>query len=100
MFNRKPQEIKTIEDLKFFIREFFSGKPVKVYLFGSRARGDNTPYSDVDIAVEADVDLRRELTELRTILEESSLPYKVDIVDLRGASYLKETVEREGVRWL
>ncbi len=100
MFSRKPQEIRTIEDLKSFIKEFFSGKPVKVYLFGSRARGDNTPHSDIDIAVESEVDVRIELTELREILEESLLPYKVDIVDLRGAPYLKETVEREGVRWL
>jgi len=50
---RKPPKLKTVEDLRKFIREFFKGKPVKVYLFGSRAKGSNSPYSDVDIAVDS-----------------------------------------------
>ena len=50
---RKPPKLKTVEDLREFIREFFKGKPVKVYLFGSRAKGSNSPYSDVDIAVDS-----------------------------------------------
>ena len=97
---RKPPKLKTVEDLRDFIKEFFKGKPVKVYLFGSRARGSNSPYSDVDIAVDSEVDIRRDLLILRELLEESSLPYKVDLIDLKGAPYLKETVEREGIRWL
>lgn len=97
---RKPPKLKTVEDLRDFIKEFFKGKPVKVYLFGSRARGSNSPYSDVDIAVDSEVDIRRDLLILRELLEESSLPYKVDLINLRGAPYLRETVEREGIRWL
>jgi len=93
-------KLKNLEDLKLFLKEFFKDKPVKVYLFGSRARGDNSPFSDVDVAVDSELDLRRELTLLREILEESSLPYKVDLVELRGAPYLREVVEKEGVRWL
>ena len=100
MFLRKQPEIKTIEDLRNFIREFFRGKPVKVYLFGSRARGNNSPYSDVDIAFDSEVDIGKELLILREVIEESSLPYKVDLVDLKGAPYLRETVEKEGKRWL
>ena len=100
MLPEKTSEIKTVDDLREFIREFFRGKPVKVYLFGSRARGDNSPYSDVDIAFESEVDIRKELTLLREVVEESSLPYKVDLVDLKKAPYLRETVEREGIRWL
>ncbi len=71
MFSRKPQEIRTIEDPKPFIKEFFSGKLVRVYLFGSRVRGDNTPYSDINIAVESEVKVSRELIELREIIEKS-----------------------------
>ena len=97
---RKPPNLRTVEDLREFIREFFKGKPVKVYLFGSRARGSNRPYSDVDIAVDSEVDIRRDLLILRELLEESSFPYKVDLIDLKGAPYLRETVEREGIRWL
>ncbi len=71
------QNPKTVDDLK----EFIKGKPVKVYLFGSRR--NNSPYSDVDIAVDSEVDIRRDLV----ILGESSLPY---LVDLKGALYLRK----------
>ncbi len=80
---RKLKNLKTVDDLKEFIRESFRGKPVNVYLFGSRARGNNSPYSDVDIAVDSEVDIRRD----SVILGESSLPY---LVDLKGALYLRK----------
>jgi len=70
-----------------------------IYLFGSRARGDAEAMSDIDIAVESDRDLHRDFSEIRSELEESLLPFKVDLIDLRQAPYLKETVEREGLRW-
>ncbi len=100
MFLKGQPELRTVEDLKEFVREFFKGKPVKVYLFGSRARGTNSEHSDVDIAIDSKVDIRKELILLREVIEESSLPYKVDLVDLKGAPYLRETVEKEGKRWL
>ncbi len=84
---RKLKNLKTVDDLKEFIRESFRGKPVNVYLFGSRARGNNSPYSDVDIAVDSEVDIRRDSVILGELLEESSLPY---LVDLKGALYLRK----------
>jgi hypothetical protein len=42
----------------------------------------------------------KDLSYLRYLLEESHLPYKVDIVNLKHAPYLKEAVEKEGERWL
>ncbi len=100
MFLKEQPGLRTVEDLREFIREFFKGKPVKVYLFGSRARGDNSPYSDVDLAFDSTVDIGKELTALKEIIEESSLPYKVDLVELKGAPYLRKKVEEEGIRWL
>jgi predicted nucleotidyltransferase len=35
------EKICTIEDLKDFLRTFFEGRKVKVYLFGSRARKEH-----------------------------------------------------------
>jgi len=92
--------LKSLEDLKRFLEEFFKGQEVEVYLFGSRARGDNTPFSDVDIAVHSESDIGEKLTLLRELLEESNFPFKVDIVDLKSAPYLKEIVAKEGIRWL
>ena len=58
----------------------------RVFLFGSRARGNARPNSDIDIAVLADAPLEADtLARIREALEESSIPYVVDVVDLATA---------------
>ena len=58
----------------------------KFYIFGSRAKGTNKEYSDIDIAVKcndkkisADV-----LGKLLITFTDSTLPYEVDIIDLNS----------------
>ncbi|AVR87832.1 nucleotidyltransferase family protein [Thauera aromatica] len=73
----------------------------KLWLFGSRARGDARRWSDIDIAVEP---LRRLppglLAELREMLAESSLLLDVDLVDLSAASpALRNVIKEEGIAW-
>ncbi len=95
-----PREIKTVEDLRNFLKKFLVGHKVRVYLFGSRARGEARAFSDVDLAFESEEDLRELLAELEEILEESLLPQKVDLVDLkRAGEELRKRVREEGVRW-
>ncbi len=96
----KNLRIETLEQLREFLRDFFECEELEVYLFGSRARGDNTAYSDVDIGILAKEDISAKMTLLRMILEESNLPYKVDLVDLSENSSLLEVVLKEGERWL
>jgi predicted nucleotidyltransferase len=93
-------KIKTIEDLKEFLKDYFKEKNVKVYLFGSRAYCNNSPYSDVDIAIDTEEDIAKDLALLRYLVEESVLPYKVDFVDLKMAPHLKPIVYEKGQRWL
>ena len=93
-------KLETLEDLRSFLKDFFGSEKVKVYLFGSRARGDNTPFSDVDIGLLASKDISDKMTILREILEESNFPYKVDLVDLSSNKELLEIVLKEGKRWL
>jgi len=93
-------ELETVEDLRKFLKDFFKNEKVKVYLFGSRARGDNTPFSDVDIGFLASRDISDKLTILKEILEESNFPYKVDLVDLSSNRELLKIVLKEGKRWL
>lgn len=73
----------------------------KVYLFGSRARGDCLPESDIDIALDNGKKIdTRILSEIREEIEESLIPYTVDIVDLHAVSSdFKESVKKEGVLW-
>jgi len=93
-------ELETVEDLRKFLKDFFKNEKVKIYLFGSRARGDNTPFSDVDIGFLASRDITDKLTILKEILEESNFPYKVDLVDLSSNRELLKIVLKEGKRWL
>ncbi|MBX6423479.1 nucleotidyltransferase family protein [Thermosulfurimonas sp. F29] len=96
-----PRRIRTIEDLREFLREFLAGRGVRVYLFGSRARGEEAPHSDVDLAFEGGEELGPLLAELEEILEESLLPQKVDLVDLRVAGEeLRRRVLEEGKLWV
>ncbi len=72
-----------------------------VWLFGSCARGEPRQHSDIDIAVLPRDELPRGFfAELLADIEDSQVPYDVDLVDLREADpALVEEVRREGVKW-
>ncbi len=89
--------MKTIQDLKYFLLTSFPNE--RIYLFGSRTRGDAGVHSDVDIAIEGNTSLTKRLARIRFAIEESHIPYKVDLVDLSKAPYLKKIVYEEGIRW-
>ncbi len=90
-FEKSPDSVPGSEaadlaQIKAILMRALDGKPCAVYLFGSRATGATQPASDFDIAVLADEDISRELSVARDMLEESNIPFKVDVVDLRLAS--------------
>ncbi|WP_457642711.1 nucleotidyltransferase domain-containing protein [Persephonella sp.] len=87
---RKVKQIKSIDDLRSFLREYFKNKNVKIYLFGSRAKGKQSIYSDIDLAFESENDITKDLTLIRELLEESYLPYKLDIIDLSKTPHIKK----------
>ena len=66
-------------------------------LFGSTARGDDTPRSDVDLAVLLEGDDAGQLWEIDTAVG-SALRRTIDLVDLRRAPpLLRLEIAREGV---
>ncbi len=92
--------ISTIEDLKRFLKDYFKGRNVAIYLFGSRAVGKESIYSDIDLAFETEEDIDKDLAVIRDILEESLLPYKVDLVDLKDAPYIAKTIKDIAKKWV
>jgi predicted nucleotidyltransferase len=50
-----------------------------VYIFGSRAKGTAKKFSDLDLVIKGFVD-RKILRKIQEDLEESNLPYKVDLI--------------------
>lgn len=73
----------------------------KVILYGSRARAEDKPGSDIDIAL--DEGKKVESTKISAIvseLEESLLPIKFDIVDLHAVSQeMQHEILKDGVIW-
>lgn len=71
-----------------------------VVLFGSRAKGNYKPGSDVDLAVKGDRITHRTLAQLADLLnEELPLPYFFDIVHYNGleSQPLVDHIDRVGV---
>lgn len=53
----------------------------KIFIFGSRVKETNRKFSDIDIAIKGEKITSQTLAKIRFELEESALPYKVDVVD-------------------
>ena len=92
---------RNLELLRDAVTEFLGDMPAKVVLFGSRARGEHRPASDVDIGIvpRGKID-RRRLALLREKIDDLNIPYKVEIVDLSEASAdLREQALKDCVVW-
>jgi len=84
------------------VLEGLRGTRARVFLFGSWARGEPRFTSDIDVAVQGDAALPPGLLpRIRRTLEESTVPYRVDLVDLAEADpRLRQPVLEEGVPWV
>ncbi|MCS6786190.1 MAG: nucleotidyltransferase domain-containing protein [Thiobacillaceae bacterium] len=70
----------------------------RVWLYGSRARGRYRPGSDLDLAVEGELDFDA-LTRLLDRLDDLDLPLKIDLhrlEDIQDAA-LRAAIRREGL---
>lgn len=69
------------------VLDFFRDEKVKIFLFGSRAQGKNSITSDVDLGIwPATNNYAKKITLLKEKIENSNIPYKVDIVNLKEVS--------------
>jgi uncharacterized protein len=98
----KPE---AIEEIKRRLIEFY--RPVRIYLFGSEARGDTGPDSDLDFLVVVPDDAPEQLLRSSEIYARvSGLGYPKDIIPWRRSDFegcaahvkasLPATVVREG----
>jgi antitoxin ChpS len=67
----EPEIASLLADLKRRLERRFGDRFVALYLFGSRARGDHEPDSDVDVAVILDQKLPQSFEVTREILEDT-----------------------------
>jgi type I restriction enzyme S subunit len=89
-----PEQCAIVHDI---IGRVLGKQPV--WLFGSRARGDHKPYSDLDLLLRGAAPLTlSQLASLQAAFEDSDLPFKVDIVDWSTAApAFRQMIERDAV---
>src|ERR1700728_2455067 len=90
-----------LKQLKNLITDFIRGLPVKVYLFGSRAQGTSNKLSDIDIAILPLQQLPNDfMTNLKERIEESTIPYSVDVIDLSQVDdEFKRKILAKAIEW-
>jgi predicted nucleotidyltransferase len=73
----------------------------KIILYGSRARKQERPGSDIDVAIDMGSKIDdHTMALIRGDIEESSLPILFDIVDFYAVSEdMVEAIKKDGVIW-
>lgn len=76
-----------ISEIKSIISKYIPDPTVKVFIFGSRAIGTARTWSDIDIGVVHSNPLPSgAIGNIKEELEESTIPYMVDVVDFHWVS--------------
>ncbi len=90
-----------LEEVRRIVLRCIGPARARVFLFGSRATGQATPLSDIDVAILPLEPLPDgTLSLIREVIEESSIPYRVDVVDLSTVEpAFRERVLAEGIPW-
>jgi len=73
----------------------------KIYLFGSRARGTHSKWSDIDLAIDAEERLPTILVgEIIDVLAGTNIIHKIEVVDFHSVSdEMKKSIIEEGIAW-
>jgi predicted nucleotidyltransferase len=70
-----------------------------IYLYGSRARGDHSPRSDIDLAILCPYASHKDWLKVLEIIEESDTLLGIDCIrldELKDGDRLKEKILRQG----
>jgi len=73
-----------LDFIKDTLKKHIDAPEAKFYIFGSRANGKYSEYSDVDIAIDYPGMSLEQKLKLEFDFENSTFPYEVDIVDLNA----------------
>ncbi|MFH1644210.1 MAG: nucleotidyltransferase domain-containing protein [bacterium] len=73
----------------------------KIYLFGSRATGEYSQYSDIDIALDAGEKIEKEkIASIRLSIDDLNIPLDIDIIDFNSISpTMKSRILKERIIW-
>ncbi len=93
---------KYLKQIHEILTKELQNYPVKGYIFGSRAHGRSSTGSDLDVGIDPMQELPAGLLSMvREELEESHVPYQVELIDLsRVSKDFAEKVRQEGILWI
>lgn len=97
----RPTTLDPTAAVRGIVLSKLAGTPCRAYLFGSFARHTAQQFSDIDVATDGSGPISPVLlAEIREALEESLVPYEVDLVDLpRASAALRDAVRQDGILW-
>ena len=74
----------------------------RIILYGSRARGDNTERSDIDIAIDAGAEQSIHLmARARDVLDALYIPEKIDLIDFHYVTEeMRQQIIQDGIEWI
>src|SRR3990167_8464108 len=92
---------KFTKEIKKIVFRYLDPRKDRVFIFGSRAIGDNRKFSDVDLGVESKRKIPSLLIEdLKEELEESDIPFTGDVVDFSSVTKRFKNVAKQKVIFL
>lgn len=78
---------KTTKLVKQVVRKYLPDESYRAFIFGSHASGKNRKFSDLDLGIMGPKSLSpKEYFSIKDDLEESDLPYRVDLIDFTKVS--------------
>jgi predicted nucleotidyltransferase len=99
----KPIYEDSLKILIKILKSVINEKGVEVYLFGSRDTGKATSTSDIDIGIvlKKNMGSDKVIALLKEKIENSNIPYKVDVVDLSqvSESFRKQILKEGKILW-
>jgi len=92
---------KYLNKLKTLISEYYRKEEATIILFGSRARREYSEHSDVDVGIlTSGKPDNAKITLLKEAIEDSNIPYKVDIISINEASEdFKNEIMKDAIVW-
>jgi predicted nucleotidyltransferase len=89
-----------LKQIKQKIREFDSRNANRYFVFGSSMKGG--AYHDIDLGVIGNKKSGRNLAELKDLLYDSTISYRVDVVDFDDADldFSSYVLNKEPILWI
>ena len=94
-------EKKLKEDILKIIGEYLDLKKYKVFFFGSRVKGTNSPRSDIDIGIEGAAPIPIEtMANIKEKIFDLPILYRIDIVDFKNVSKDFREVAKQNIEFI